>query len=139
MLARLGVTAAFVRGTPNFVTDPPTPVTDQSVAVYHAMPAGLCGPMREPISPDRYVDISSAIDVKRNALSCHRSQKEWLDATQGMDSYVQTMEDWAVQMGRRSGRFALAEGWRRRLHLGFGPENFDPLRDALGERAGDAP
>jgi hypothetical protein len=42
------------------------------------------------------------------------------------------MEDLSREVGAMSGRFALAEGWRRRSHLGFGPEDFDPLSAALG-------
>ena len=29
--------------------------------------------------------------------------------------------------------FEYAEGWRRHLHLGFCPEDADPLADALGD------
>jgi hypothetical protein len=42
------------------------------------------------------------------------------------------MEDMSLEVGRMSGRFQHAEGWRRHLHLGFcGPED-DPLAEALG-------
>ena len=37
-------------------------------------------------------------------------------------------------IGRLSGRFAYAEGWRRHLHLGFSAKEIDPLKDALGEQ-----
>jgi len=30
-----------------------------------------------------------------------------------------------------SQRHTYAEGWRRHSHLGFGPEDFDPLSDLL--------
>ncbi len=131
--SRLGVTAAFARGFPNFVTDPPRPPVQGPVAVYHALPWGLKGPLREPIAPHLYVDIATTLDTKRRALACHASQKEWLDRTQGLDSYLQTMEETAREVGRMSGRFALAEGWRRHSHLGFGAKDFDPLCEALGE------
>jgi hypothetical protein len=39
----------------------------------------------------------------------------------------------AEQVGRESGRFKMAEGWRRHLHLGFCGPDADPLRDALGD------
>lgn len=131
--SRLGVTAAFTRGFPNFVTDPPRPPVSGSVAIYHALPWGLKGPMREPIAPDLFVDVSSSLALKRDALACHASQKEWLDQTQGLDSYLQTMEDAAREVGAMSGHFSHAEGWRRHSHLGFGTEDFDPLYDALGD------
>lgn len=131
--SRLGVTAAFARSFPNFVTDPPHPPVQGPVAVYHALPWGLKGPLREPVAPDFFVDIASTLDIKRRALACHASQKEWLDRTQGLDSYLQTMEQSAREVGRMSGRFQFAEGWRRHSHLGFCAEQFDPLRDALGK------
>jgi hypothetical protein len=30
-----------------------------------------------------------------------------------------------------SGKHDFAEGWRRHSHLGFGPEDFDPISDLL--------
>ena len=80
------------------------------------------------------MDISDVLQDKRKALACHRTQKQWLDRSQGLDSYLTTMEDMSAQVGRMSGQFDYAEGWRRHSHLGFGDEDFDPLADALGER-----
>ncbi|KKM11428.1 hypothetical protein LCGC14_1720910, partial [marine sediment metagenome] len=131
-VSRLMVTAAFCRNMPNFPTDPPTQPIPGDVALYHAMPAGLKDQLRNPIRPDFYVDVSSVLDTKRQALACHQSQKQWLDKTQGMDNYLKAMEDLSAQVGRLSGRFAHAEGWRRHFHLGFGSEDFDPLCHALG-------
>lgn len=129
--SRLGVTAAFARGFPNYVTDPPRPPASGPVALYHALPWGLGGPLREPIAPHFFVNIASTLGIKRDALACHASQKEWLDKTQGLDSYLQTMIDSTQEIGRMSGRFKFAEGWRRHSHLGFGAEEFDPLCEAL--------
>ncbi len=131
--SRLGVTAAFARAFPNYATDPPRPPVSGELAVYHALPWGLRGLLREPVAPHFYVDIASTLDIKRRSLACHASQKEWLDKTQGLDSYLQTMQDSAAAVGRMSGDFAFAEGWRRHSHLGFGAEDFHPLRDALGD------
>jgi hypothetical protein len=56
-----------------------------------------------------------------------------LDESQGQDSYLQTMRDMGREVGTMSGKYAHAEGWRRRLHWGFcGPED-DPLRHALSD------
>ena len=133
--SRLAVTAAFCRNMRNFPTDPPTPPVTGDVALYHALPWGLKDPYRKPVHADRYVDISTVLTKKREALACHRSQKEWLDASQGLDSYLRAMEDMAAAVGRMSGRFAVAEGWCLHNHLGFGPEDFDPLAAAMGDRA----
>ena len=130
---RLVLTAAFARGMPNFAVDPPRPAVDQPVTVYHAMPYGLHDPLRRRVYPDTYVDVGAVMAVKRDMLARHKSQKEWLDVSQGMDSYLQIMEDMCGEVGRMSGRYAYAEGWTRHLHLGFCGEEDDPLAEALAE------
>jgi hypothetical protein len=42
------------------------------------------------------------------------------------------MRDMSAEVGRRSGRFAFAEGWRRHSHLGFSARERDPLGELLG-------
>ena len=129
--ARLAVTAAFCRGMPNYPTDPPRPPVEQEVTVYHAQPHGNLDPLRQPVRPDLFVDISSVIAQKRAMLAHHQTQKVWLDESQGMDSYLNAMEELSRQLGALSGRFAYAEGWRRRLHYGFCAADADPLAQAL--------
>lgn len=130
--SRVAVTAAFVRGMPNYRTVPARKATDQPVTVYHALPHGLCDGLRRRLVPGAFVNTTSVQAAKRAALACHRSQKDWLDATQGMDSYLDAMDDMARAVGRMSRRFEFAEGWRRHSHLGFCAEADDPLREALG-------
>lgn len=129
---RVAVTAAFCRGMRNYPADPPCPPVEGEVTLYHALPWGLRDSLRRVLRAGQYVDVSSVLDIKREALACHKSQKEWLDASQGLDSYLITMEEMAAAAGRQSGCFSHAEGWRRHLHLGFCAEHADPLRDALG-------
>ena len=50
-----------------------------------------------------------------------------------MDSYLQTLRDLSKEVGKMSGRFEYAEGWRRREHWGFCGPTDDPLRDALSD------
>ena len=71
------------------------------------------------------------MEIKRQALACHKSQKEWLDVSQGMDAYIKDMENRAAIFGRQSDEFEFAEGWVQHNPLGFGPENFNPLTAAL--------
>ena len=75
------------------------------------------------------------LETKRQALAAHRRQKEWLDVSQGMDSYLKSMEEMSLAIGRASGEFQHAEGWRRHSHLGFSDEEIDPLKHALGQTA----
>jgi len=131
---RLAVTAAFCRGMRNYISDPPVDPIGDDVTLYHALPYGLRDPMRKRIRPGQYVDVSSVIQKKRDMLACHRSQKEWLDKSQGLDAYLDTMEGFAEEVGTMSGKFKLAEGWRRRSHLGFSAMDSDPLKEALGNR-----
>ena len=131
---RVAVTAAFCRGMRNYPAEPPRVPVSDDVTLYHALPWGLRDSMRRVLHAGQHVDIESVLPLKRTALACHKSQKEWLDASQGLDSYLTTMEEMARAMGAQSRCFVYAEGWRRHLHLGFCAENADPLLEALGAR-----
>lgn len=131
---RLAVTAAFARGMPNFKTRPARPAVEGEVTVYHAMPHGLRDALGAVIVPGAFVDTHWVHETKRAALAAHESQRGWLDASQGMDSYLLTMEEMSMEVGRMSGRFEHAEGWRRHLHLGFCSAEADPLAEWLGEK-----
>lgn len=136
---RLAVSAAFSHGMPNLESDPPVEPYFDPVTVYHCQPVGNRTPLGDLVMPHFFVDHTDLIDKKVEMLACHASQKEWLDASQGMDSYLQTMRDVNAETGKMSGRFQYAEGWRKHLHWGFcGPED-DPLRQALADIVVDAP
>jgi LmbE family N-acetylglucosaminyl deacetylase len=130
--ARLAVTAAFARSAPNYRTTPARQPVPPEVTIYHASPHGLCDQLRRSLPPGAFVDTTSVHDRKRAALACHASQQHWLDATQGMDSYLAAMDDVSRTLGKLSRRFRHAEGWRRHLHFGYCEERADPLRAALG-------
>lgn len=130
--SRLLVTAAFVRGMPNFRCFPPATPWMGEVTLYHALPHGLCDGMRRRIRPEQYVDVTPVMEVKRKMLRCHRSQGEWLESSQGMDSYVEEMEGMSRKVGQMSGCFEYAEGWRRHSHTGFSAHDRDPLSELLG-------
>ena len=135
--ARLAVTATFARGIPNYRSKPQRRPSLEAVTIYHAMPHGQRTPMREPVRPELYVDTTRVHSTKRAALACHASQKEWLDATQGQDNYLNTMDAFSRTLGRQAGKFQHAEGWTRHLHYGFGAEEDDPLRETLGRLVRD--
>ncbi len=129
---RLTVSAAFFRGMRNYITEPPKPPITDEVTLYHALPYGLHDPLRRRVFPGQYADITTVLKRKRDALACHKSQKEWLDTSQGLDSYLISMEEMSKEVGSMSGTFEYAEGWRRHLHLGFCTPEADPLTEALG-------
>ncbi len=131
---RLAVTAAFSRGIRNFPSRPKRVPWLGDTTVYHAMPHGHCDPFGRPVVPGAFVDTSSVQEKKFAALACHESQHGWLQASQGMNSYLQSMVDSGRELGRMSKKFRYAEGFRRHSHMGFCAPHADPLRDALGKK-----
>ena len=129
---RVAVTAAFCRGMLNAKCNPPREVFQDDVTLYHAIPHGLMDPYGRKIEPEMYVNVAPMMRKKWELLSCHKSQKEWLDVSQGMDAYQKTMEEFMHELGERSGKFEYAEGFTRRSYLGYSATDIDPLREALG-------
>jgi len=129
---RLAVTAAFSRGMRNYRTIPERTAATYDCTIYHALPHTLRDELRRPIIPGAFVNTTSVQAKKMEALKAHKSQQTWLDVSQNMNSYLHAMENISLSVGRLSGKFTHAEGWRRHLHFGFcGPEA-DPLKD-LGD------
>jgi LmbE family N-acetylglucosaminyl deacetylase len=129
---RLAVTASFARGMSNFHTIPDSPAGTYDCTLYHALPHGLKDPLRKTITAGAFVNTTSVQQQKMEALKAHQSQQAWLHVSQGLNSYLQTMEDVSLKVGKMSGKFTYAEGWRRHLHYGFCSPDDDPLA-ALGD------
>jgi len=127
--SRLAVTASFARGMRNFKTVPVRPVDNYDCTVYHALPHTLRDNFRRRIKLGSFVNTGSVHKTKLEALKAHKSQQNWLDISQKMNSYLQTMEDISLKVGVMSKVFKHAEGWRRHLHVGFCGVNDDPLKD----------
>ena len=130
--ARLATSAAFTHGMPNFDTVPPAATYGHDVTIDHAMPHGLRTPLRQKVRAGLYVDVGPVQDQARKALAAHASQKDWLDKSQGMDSYLHTLDKMSAAVGALSGKYPLAQGWCRHHHLGYSATEIDPLRSALG-------
>ena len=128
---RLAVSAAFTRGMPNYPTQPQRDPVEQPVTIYHAQPHGNRDPLGQLVRPGTFVDVGDVMQEKTAMLACHKSQQEWLDSSQGLNSYLEAMKDLSREVGGLSGRFEYAEGWRRHLHLGFCAAQDDPLAAAL--------
>lgn len=131
--ARLAVTAAFARSMSNYVTEPPTAPVFQDVGVYHGQPHSNLDPMMQLVQPKMFVDIMSVIEDKTRMLACHKSQESWLDESQKMSSFVESMREISLNTGKLSGKFKYAEGWSRHLHFGFCAPDADPLAEALAD------
>ncbi len=130
--ARIAVAGTFQRGMPNYRSIPDLPAVFGDTMLYHATPHILTDMMRKPVVPELYVDVTPVMERKEKMLACHASQKEWLDRTQGFDSYLATMRTLTETVGGLSGRFRFAEGWRRHAHVGFTRQDCNPLADILG-------
>ncbi|MFI4875977.1 MAG: PIG-L deacetylase family protein [Blastopirellula sp. JB062] len=133
-VSRLAVSGAFCRGMPNFAVTPPQPITNQKVTVYHAQPYQNHDPLGQLVMPQLYVDTTDLVERKVEMLACHKSQKEWLDQSQGMGSYLETLREMDRQVGKLSGAYSFAEGWRRHLYAGLCDPQDDPLADALAAK-----
>lgn len=130
---RLAVSAAFCRGMRNFPVEPPREPISEDVTIYHAQPCGNRDQLNRPVHPDCFVNISDVMEEKTAMLAEHKSQKEWLDKSQGLDSYLDTMRDRSREMGTLSAQCEFAEGWRRHNPTGFCSEAADPIADVLGK------
>ncbi|MDA3925734.1 MAG: PIG-L family deacetylase [Kiritimatiellae bacterium] len=133
LASRLTCSAAFNRGCPCYVSDPPVPSYSKPVAIYHALPHSMMDMERKPAAPDFVVDVATVMEMKEAMLSKHVSQKEWLDSTQGMSSYINNMINSAQDVGSRFSSFNYAEGWVRHNHTGYCGSDFDPVRELLGD------
>lgn len=132
--SRIVTGAARVRATPNFGTHPPSVAADFDVVIYHSLPYGLRDGMRRRIFPELYVDTTPVQARKQAALAAHASQNEIAPTTSGRESMAEELDRLSREVGRMSGKFDHAEGWRRHSHLGFSARETDPLADALGPR-----
>ena len=128
--ARLARTASFALAVPLYQTrqTPPAKVGRATPALYYADPLEGVDPMGKRRYPQFYVDISTQLANKREMLSRHASQRDWLRAHHGVDEYLDRMTSWAAQYGQECG-CACAEGLRQ--HLGHGYPRVPVLQEAL--------
>jgi LmbE family N-acetylglucosaminyl deacetylase len=128
--SRLARGAVFALAIPNYETrqNPPVPRARATPALYYADPIEGKDPMGRRIYPQFYVDIGPQLARKREMLSRHVSQREWLRSHHGIDEYLDRMTAWAAGYGAECG-FGYAEGFRQ--HLGHGHPNQPILQEAL--------
>ncbi len=128
--SRLVRGAAFALAMPNYETrqNPPAQRGRATPALYYADPTEGKDPMGRRIYPQFYVDITKTLPQKREMLSRHVSQREWLRSHHGMDEYIDQMMAWAAGYGSECG-FAYAEGFRQ--HRGHGYPHEPVLQAAL--------
>jgi N-acetylglucosamine malate deacetylase 1 len=136
--SRLARTASFGLAVPLYQTrhTPAAPPGRRTPALYYADPIEGIDTLGEPIRPHFYVQITGQMENKRQMLSCHASQRDWLRQHHDMDEYLDRMTEWAVLRGSECG-LGHAEGFRQ--HLGHGYPREPVLQDALRAYVRDAP
>lgn len=130
--SRLVRDACFCAPTPNYETGDSNPALplDQIPALFYSDPLEGIDIFGKRVIPQFYVDITSQMDLKREMLACHASQRDWLRAQHGIDQYLIAMEEWAHKCGQEAG-FAYAEGFRQ--HLGHAFPSKNVLKEILGD------
>ena len=134
--ARLVVTACFSRAMRHFRSIPPRDACEQDVCLYHAQPHLNRDGMRQLVVPSLFVNVTDEVDTKRTMLGCHESQRQWLDETQGLDDYLESMRHSAAEVAQMSGQtgWEYAEGFRQHSHIGFSAIDRDLLTEVLGDQ-----
>ncbi len=128
--SRLVRTAAFISCVPNFDCGIPTKPTGRIPHLYYCNAVGRRDCFGRPLPLHFVVDITSVFGTKREMLACHESQREWLRHVNGIDNYVDTMEQEARRQGDLVG-LTYGEGFIQ--HLGTGHPDDNALKDVLGE------
>ena len=94
--------ASFLHGAPNASTVPRHLVAGVPWLYYCDPPEGL-DPLGKPVEPTTWVDITEPLEKKAEALACHASQREWLQAYHANDEYIDSMRRWATTRGMQAG------------------------------------
>jgi LmbE family N-acetylglucosaminyl deacetylase len=130
--------ACFAAPAPNYRTGAadPAPALEAIPHLYWMEAVG--GEDREgvPIEPDFVVNVADTFGQKREMLSEHASQREWLRQHHGNDDYLETMERWTRERGRRAG-FSHGEGFRQ--YRGHPYPQSPLLQELLGNLVATAP
>ncbi len=128
--SRLVRAAAFAAAIPLYETrqTPATAPARSTPVLYYADPIEGVDTRGYRILPDFFVDITGQMEKKREMLSRHKTQRDWLRAHHGIDEYLDRMTDWAERYGRECGT-RYAEGFRQ--HLGHGYPHEPLIQSAL--------
>lgn len=109
--AKITRAAAFGFAIPNATTGY-IPKGSALPHLYYADPIGGTDIYGTRISPTTYVDITSIMRTKTQALRAHSSQREWLLKYHGMDQYIESMQQFSAVRGQEIG-VKYAESFRQ--------------------------
>jgi LmbE family N-acetylglucosaminyl deacetylase len=94
--------ASFIYSAPNISTLPLLPGAGIP-HLYYCDPLEGLDSLGNPVNPTTLLDISPVMEAKCRLLSCHASQRQWLQAHHGMDEYVESMKRHAQDRGMLAG------------------------------------
>jgi LmbE family N-acetylglucosaminyl deacetylase len=106
--------ACFAAPAPNYRTGAahPSPPIEAIPHLYWMDPVGGVDREGRAVEPDFIVNVAGTFARKRDMLSEHASQREWLRRHHGTDDYLDAMERWTRGCGQRVG-YSHGEGFRQ--------------------------
>ncbi|MBM3785437.1 MAG: PIG-L family deacetylase [Acidobacteria bacterium] len=103
--------ACFAVSAPNYLTGPAKPL-NRIPHLYFMDSVEGSDRDGNPVQPHFGVNVEAKLDIKREMLAAHASQRNWLLRQHGMDDYLRTMEEWTRKRGATYG-VPLAECFRQ--------------------------
>ncbi len=91
--SRLVRNAAFIASVPLYDCGIPTKPMDKVPYLYYCNAIGLKDIYGRSLPLQFAIDITSVMDRKEQMLSCHESQKKWLQYINGWDIYTENMKE----------------------------------------------
>lgn len=125
--SKIVVTACFSAGVKLLETEG-AEAFDEIPYLYYMDPLDGRDNFGKEIKPAIIVDISAKIDLKKEMLACHSSQREWLRKHHGVDEYIITMKNISSERGKMINK-KYGEGFRQ--HLGHAFPQDDILKKEL--------
>ena len=122
--------ACFAAPAPNYKTGGAARALDHLPHLYYMDPVGGHDRDGHYVQPNFAVDVTKVLDLKKEMLACHASQRNWLMRQHGMDNYLDQMVIWTRDCGMRFGLPA-AEGFRQ--YRGHPYPSSPLLQELLGE------
>ena len=100
---RLVRDACFAAAVPNFASSGNEKPTDGIPHLYYFPPAGCIDNVGNPVEPHFVVDVSDEVELRKQMLACHASQRNWLRRHHGTDEYIDSMLRRSADLGQRIG------------------------------------
>ena len=118
---KLAMTGCFCCGVPNIAIEG-VETFEPIPHLYYLDPAEGKDRFGKKVRPQMVVDITHVFETKKQMLSCHESQRNWLLTHHGMDEYTENMSTLSAENGQLIGK-AYGEGFHQHLGHAFPQDN----------------